>query len=59
MQVLGLVNYPVNKRHVGFALLRAKYFLTFHVEHVSAKFASSVHLCHSVVEHLEIYKALV
>jgi hypothetical protein len=31
----------------------------FHVEHMSAKFGSIVHLCHSIIEHLEIYKALV
>jgi hypothetical protein len=49
----------VSKQHVGFVPLRAKHFLTFHVEHVNAKFGSSMHLCHSVVEHLEISKALV
>ena len=49
----------VSKWHVGFVPLRAKYFFTFHMEHVSAKFGSSMHLCHSVVEHLEIFEVLV
>jgi hypothetical protein len=44
----------ISKRHVGFALLRAKHFFTFHVEHMSAKLGNSVHLCHSVVEHLDV-----
>jgi hypothetical protein len=38
-----------SKRHIEFVLLRAKHFLAFHVEHVSVKFGSSRHLCHSVV----------
>jgi hypothetical protein len=49
----------VSKQHVGFAFLRAKHFLTFHVKHVSAKFDGSGHLRNSVLEHLEIFKAFV
>jgi hypothetical protein len=40
----------------GISSLRAKQFFTFYVEHVSAKFCSSWHLCYSVVEHLEFLK---
>jgi hypothetical protein len=40
----------------GMSSMRAKQFFTFYVEHVSAKFCSSWHLCHSVVEHQEFLK---
>jgi hypothetical protein len=40
----------------GMSSLRAKQFFTFYVEHASAKFCSSWHLCHSVVEHPEFLK---
>jgi hypothetical protein len=40
----------------GMSSLRAKQFFTFYVEHVSAKFCSSWHLCHSIVEHPEFLK---
>jgi hypothetical protein len=43
----------ISNRHVSFALLKAKHYLTFQVEHVSAKFDSIGHLCHSIVEHLD------
>ena len=46
----------VSKGHTKFVLLRTKYFFTFHVEHVSTKFCSSWHLCHSILEHLEFPK---
>jgi hypothetical protein len=36
--------------------LRGKQFFTFYVEHVSAKFCNSWHLCHSIVEHPEFLK---
>jgi hypothetical protein len=36
--------------------LRSKQFFTFYIEHVSAKFCNSWHLCHSVVEHSEFLK---
>jgi hypothetical protein len=40
----------------GMSSLRANQFFTFYVEHVSVKFCSSWHLCHSVVEHPEFLK---
>jgi hypothetical protein len=40
----------------GMSSLRAKQFFTFYVEHVSAKFCNSWHLCHSIVEHPEFLK---
>ena len=40
----------------GISSLRAKQFFTFYVEHMSAKFYSSWHLCHSVVEHPKFLK---
>ena len=48
----------VSKWHVRFAFLRAKYFLTFHVEHVNAIFDNSRHLRNSILEHLEIFEVL-
>jgi hypothetical protein len=40
----------------GMSSLRAKQCFTFYVEHVSAKFCSSWHLCHSIVEHPKFLK---